>query len=698
MRTKIKLVTLVSLFMLLGFSTAFGQGWEFDCFGDNFFSWQSQLSDSAGNPLAAGDYSLQYCFYEDSAATISIGCCSITITIPAAKFLVSGAAVSSRIVSTSFAYPVPILEDVVKRRGMAALAFPEIWLEITLQGETLEPTIKIYSVPFAGVAQRLNGDIVTQPGKITVLSPTPADSARIVLSADSTGTSIELYNSAGELRISMTSEDSTVTFRVPVVINGDLTVSGNVGIGTTNPTQKLQVAGTVYSTSGGFKFPDGSLQATASTGDITAVTAGSGLSGGGASGAVTLNIATGGVTSTHIQSGTILNSDINNAANIAPTKISGTAATLSGSNTFTGGGNTFTNGLTVGTIGDLVLHDNDLAFRRAGTHRWRLNEGSTTGFQIYQVYNDAGVLQNTTRLEIGDNGNIGIGATPSSNYKVYINPSYNTSSFRYGLYSNLINSSTGALYGVYGYVRHTTDGSGGTAVGVNGFAQSDGSSRYGLYGYAQAEDFSITTGSSYGVYARAYDGATAYGIYARGTSATTNYAGYFSGNVTVTGTLSKGGGSFQIDHPLDPENKYLFHSFVESPDMMNVYNGNVALDGNGEAVVTLPDYFEPLNKDFRYQLTAIGVPGPSLYIAEEISNNRFTIAGGEPGGKVSWQVTGIRQDKWAEANRIQVEVDKPDYERGLYIHPEAFGLGEEKFIHYEQIKEAEIERAERSGR
>src|SRR2546430_380820 len=95
------------------------------------------------------------------------------------------------------------------------------------------------------------------------------------------------------------------------------------------------------------------------------------------------------------------------------------------------------------------------------------------------------------------------------------------------------------------------------------------------------------------------------------------------GRVNVTGTLSKGAGSFMIDHPLDPANKYLYHSFVESPDMMNIYNGIVVLDGKGEAVVTLPDWFRALNRDFRYQLTAIAAPGPNLYIADEISNNRF---------------------------------------------------------------------------
>jgi hypothetical protein len=96
----------------------------------------------------------------------------------------------------------------------------------------------------------------------------------------------------------------------------------------------------------------------------------------------------------------------------------------------------------------------------------------------------------------------------------------------------------------------------------------------------------------------------------------------------VIGNLSKGGGSFKIDHPLDPANKYLYHSFVESPDMMNVYNGNVVLDANGEAVVVLPDWFEALNRDFRYQLTCIGGFAP-VYIAEEIANNQFKIAGGE---------------------------------------------------------------------
>lgn len=82
--------------------------------------------------------------------------------------------------------------------------------------------------------------------------------------------------------------------------------------------------------------------------------------------------------------------------------------------------------------------------------------------------------------------------------------------------------------------------------------------------------------------------------------------GFYAGNLNVTGKLTKGSGSFKIDHPLDPANKYLSHSFVESPDMMNVYNGNITTDRHGLATITLPDYFEALNRDFRYQLTVIG--------------------------------------------------------------------------------------------
>jgi len=143
------------------------------------------------------------------------------------------------------------------------------------------------------------------------------------------------------------------------------------------------------------------------------------------------------------------------------------------------------------------------------------------------------------------------------------------------------------------------------------------------------------------------------------------------GNAIITGNLTKGGGSFKIDHPLDPENRYLYHSFVESPDMLNIYDGVVRLNRRGEAFVAMPEWFEALNRDFRYQLTCVGRFAP-VFVAREIKGNRFKIAGGKPGMRVSWQVTGVRHDAYANKNRIPVEEEKPASERGSYLHPDAF--------------------------
>jgi hypothetical protein len=183
----------------------------------------------------------------------------------------------------------------------------------------------------------------------------------------------------------------------------------------------------------------------------------------------------------------------------------------------------------------------------------------------------------------------------------------------------------------------------------------------GVYGFGDSDN-------GVGVYGEAVGSGTI-AVYAAGDGSTALYA---AGDATVTGTLSKGGGSFRIDHPLDPENKYLYHSFVESPDMMNVYNGNVTLDGDGKATVELPEWFEALNRDCRYQLTSIGSFAP-VYISKEIEDGEFEIAGGRPEQKISWQVTGIRQDAWANAHRIPVEVDKPAHDQGRYLHPELYG-------------------------
>src|SRR5262249_25362894 len=140
----------------------------------------------------------------------------------------------------------------------------------------------------------------------------------------------------------------------------------------------------------------------------------------------------------------------------------------------------------------------------------------------------------------------------------------------------------------------------------------------------------------------------------------------------VTGQLQKAGGGFTVDHPTDPANKYLSHSFVESPEMLNVYSGTVITNRDGVARVQLPEYFEALNGEFRYQLTVIGQFARAM-VSKEIRGNEFSIQTDPGRVKVCWQVTGVRKDAWAQANRIPVEEAKPKGERGRYLHPELFG-------------------------
>jgi hypothetical protein len=236
-------------------------------------------------------------------------------------------------------------------------------------------------------------------------------------------------------------------------------------------------------------------------------------------------------------------------------------------------------------------------------------------------------------------------------------------------------TTTGITSGVRGDVNSdqgtgvvgTAFSSTGSTIGVRGNVNSDQGA--GVFGFALS-----TTGINYGVFGQTLSPA--------------GFAGWFEGNVNVTGTLAKGGGSFKIDHPLDPENQYLYHSFVESPDMMNIYNGNITTDAQGYAVIELPNWFSALNKDFRYQLTPIGTFAQAI-VAEEVSGNRFRIQTDKPNIKVSWQVTGVRKDAFAETHRIPVEEPKPAAERGKYLHPEELGKSKTLGLHYERTRELE---------
>jgi hypothetical protein len=227
-------------------------------------------------------------------------------------------------------------------------------------------------------------------------------------------------------------------------------------------------------------------------------------------------------------------------------------------------------------------------------------------------------------------------------------------------------------------------GSSVNGYGVSGWAGSVDANA--IYGYNTATQSlgaiglqTVTGGHTHptGVFAFSSNNAYGIAIYGRAASGgqfSNQYAGLFEGNVRIDYDLSVGGSKyFKIDHPLDPSNKFLFHSCVESNDRMNIYNGNIFTDAHGDAIIELPEWFEALNKDFRYQLTVIGQFAQAI-VSQKISNNRFSIKTDKPNIEVSWQVTGIRNDAYAKAYPMIVEMEKPTEEKGTYIHPELYGL------------------------
>jgi len=439
-------------------------------------------------------------------------------------------------------------------------------------------------------------------------------------------------------------KDSSVTLNANSA--GGLTTPGAMSLGSTyaiglkpcTTNQILQYSGSAWNC------------ASAGTGTITGVTAGSDLTGGGTGGNVTLNVDTTKVpllASANIFStgqtisatGSVDGLDVSAASGNGITATSTSGVGLSGGSTnSTGVAGATGSSQAYGVSG--VNLGGGVGVSASGLTG--VSAESTTcctgyGGEFYGYSAQSGSNNN------GTDGVLSIGGSPDP-------------SATYGV---------GGGSGVVGFGGSASSGLGAGGFGVVGYG-GDGPDSDGLGGVFVGGD---TNGSGTG------DGDGIDGIAGSG------YAGSFYGDVYVAGTLSKSSGSFKIDHPLDPANKYLYHSFVESPDMMNVYNGNVVLDANGGAVVEFPDWFGVLNRDFRYQLTCIGGFAP-VYVAEEISNNHFTIAGGRPGLKVSWQVTGIRQDAWANAHRIPVEEEKEARLKGFYIHPELYGAPPEKQIEW----------------
>lgn len=229
-------------------------------------------------------------------------------------------------------------------------------------------------------------------------------------------------------------------------------------------------------------------------------------------------------------------------------------------------------------------------------------------------------------------------------------------------------STTGVTTGVVGRSDSATD----EATGVYGVAAGTAGATTGVWGLVQsnAEGAAAVYATSYGTSGQNF------GLFASADSPT-GFAVYAAGDMACSGEKA-----FMIDHPLDPTNKVLMHYANEGPEPTNTYRGNATLDAQGEVEITLPDYFESINRDWTYQLTPIGGAMPAIHVASEVANNRFRIGGGTPGMKVSWAVTGIRNDAWTKTRGVRTEWDKPDAWKGKLLTPVAWGQPAEAGIFF----------------
>jgi len=272
------------------------------------------------------------------------------------------------------------------------------------------------------------------------------------------------------------------------------------------------------------------------------------------------------------------------------------------------------------------------------------------------------ITNNLERMRITRAGFVGIGTTaPNARLQV------NSPVFPYdGIHANGYTAPSGTgLDGTFGLVATGGNsdpigdsGSGGTGVvgtGGNGVGVPSFDGPGGIF-----------TGGNTSFNGDGVDG-----------NAGSGYAGNFTGDVNVSGNLSASSKDFKIDHPLDPANKYLVHASVESSEMMNIYTGNVTTDAEGDAIVKLPEWFEVVNADFRYQLTVIGQFAQAI-VGRKIENHQFAIRTSAPNVEVSWQVAGVRQDAYAKAHPLVVEEEKHAQVRGFYIHPELYGAPAER--------------------
>ncbi|MFH2141433.1 MAG: hypothetical protein ABIJ97_03350 [Bacteroidota bacterium] len=316
-------------------------------------------------------------------------------------------------------------------------------------------------------------------------------------------------------------------------------------------------------------------------------------------------------------------------------------------------------------------------------------DGTGQGVGVYGSVYNAGSSGYAGVLVVNNRTNGGWGVE-GSGYNGSVGFSAQVDGF--GIYGGNTNTSTNVnddcvgvcgdgKYGVWGQTSWGIAGTFGLNTKTTGGWGVEGNGFNGTIGLT-------TFGQGYGIYGENMDPGVIYnnigvaglgwvGVWGETNDFSTGYGVYANGDFASTGAKS-----FMIDHPSDPENKFLKHFSAESPEILNIYRGTTVLNSNGEAIVELPDYFEAINKNFSYQLTPVGASAPGLFIKQEISNGKFLISGGQPNLKVCWTVYSERNDAYLQKypEKRNVEIDKRDGAKGNYLMPGLYNQPDSKKI------------------